>query len=64
MGNVESSDQSMREFKYKWEITIDVMMIVGKYFESNNDYINVMKVCKRYEQLTQMYHFNPIEDWR
>ena len=54
----------MREFKYKWEITIDVMMIVGKYFETNNDYINVMKVCKRYEQLTQMYHFNPIEDWR
>ena len=22
----------------KWEITIDRMMIIGKYFESNNDY--------------------------
>ena len=48
--------------KEKWEITIDLLMIVGKYFESNNDYINVMKVSKKYKELVQMYHFNPISD--
>ena len=48
--------------KSKWEITIDFMMIIGKYFESNKDYINVMKVNKKYQQLVSMYHFNPISD--
>ena len=38
------------------------MMIVGKYFKSNKDYINVMKVNKKYEQLVLMYKFNPISD--
>ena len=37
-------------------------MIVGKYFKSNSDFINVMKSCKRYHDLAQMYHFNPISD--
>ena len=49
--------------KEKWEMTIDVMMIIGKYFESSQDYVNVMKVKKRYEELTKMYHFNPISEW-
>ena len=44
----------------KAEITIDFMMIVGKYFESSNDFINAMKVCKKYKELVLMYHFNPI----
>ena len=48
--------------KEKWEITIDTMLIVGKYFKSNNDFINSMKVAKRFHDLTQMYHFNPIND--
>ena len=43
--------------KSKWEITIDAMMIIGKYFETENDFINVMKTAKRYHDLTQMYHF-------
>ena len=45
-----------------WRITIDAMMIIGKYFEENRDYVNVMRVCKRYRDLVQMYHFNPIRD--
>ena len=49
--------------KSKWEITIDVMMIIGKYFKSNNDYINIMKVNKKYHDLVEMYHFNPISDY-
>ena len=60
--NFEAYQKEMKELKQKWEITIDVMMIIGKYFKSNNDYINVMRICKRYHQLAQMYHFNPIED--
>jgi len=48
--------------KYKWELTIDFIMIVGKYLESNNDFINLMKICKKYEELVSMYKFNPIQD--
>ena len=33
--------------KYKWEITIDVIMIICKYFELNTNYINIMKVNKK-----------------
>ena len=39
------------------------MMIIGKYFKTNNEYINVMKVNKKYHDLTSMYHFNPISDY-
>ena len=47
-----------------WSITIDYMMIVGKYFRSNRDYINAMKVCKKYKHLVLMYRYNPISDCR
>ena len=46
----------------KWKITIDAIMIIGKYFASNGDYIYIMKASKRYQQLIKMYHFNPISD--
>ena len=49
--------------KEKWEIPIDSMMIIGKYFTTNNDFINVMKISKRYQKFTQIYHFNPISEW-
>ena len=39
------------------------MTIIAKYFEKKVDYINVMKVSKRYHDLVQMYHFNPIQDY-
>ena len=51
-----------KESKQKWEISVDFMLIIGKYFNSSKDYVNTMKVCKRYNQLVQMYHFNPISD--
>ena len=34
----------------------------SSFDKSNNDFINVMKVCKRYEELVLMYKFNPISD--
>jgi len=45
-----------------FELTIDFIMIIGKYLESNKDYINIMKVCKKYKELVLMYKFNPIND--
>ena len=36
--------------------------IVGKYFESAKDFINLMKVCKLYKDILLVYHFNPISD--
>ena len=54
--------EHFKDTKEKWEITIDSMMIIGKYFERRIDYVNVMKTTKKYKQLTQMYHFNPISD--
>ena len=39
------------------------MMIICKYFESNNDYINIMKMNKKYHELVEIYHFNIINDY-
>lgn len=52
----------MTEDYLKWEITIDLMMIIGKYLESNKDFINVMKLNKKFKQLVEMYYMNPISD--
>ena len=38
-----------------WRLTIDFIMIVGKYLETNQDFINIMKVCKKYKELVLMY---------
>ena len=56
------SSEGREVSKEKWEITIDVMLVIGKYFEENEDYVNVMRVSKKYRDLVSMYHFNPIED--
>ena len=38
---------------------IDSMKMIGKYIESYSDYVNMMKASRKFNQLTQMYHFNP-----
>ena len=48
--------------KMKWSITIDAMLIIGKYFVSKRDNVNVMKASKRYTKSVKMYHLNPITD--
>ena len=45
-------------------ITIDLMMIIGKYFETSNDFINVIKLNSRYKDICAMYRMNPISDTR
>ena len=48
--------------KLKFEIDIDTMLLIGKYFRTAKDYISVMKVCKKYQKLTEKYISNPISD--
>ena len=50
------------EDKSKYLLTVDFIMIIGKYFKTNNDFVNVMKVCKKFQELVSMYKFNPISD--
>jgi len=37
-------------------------MIVGKYLETEIDFINLVKVCTKYNELLLMYKFNPISN--
>ena len=53
---IEPDDRS------KWQLTVDFIMIIGKYFRCAKDFINVMKVSKKYMDLVSMYKFNPISD--
>ena len=48
--------------KKKWEITLDYMMIIGKYYDNSLDFINNMKVNSKYKDLALLYHFNPINE--
>lgn len=43
-----------------YEITVDYMMIIAKYFTKPKDYVNAMKVNSKYHDLVLMYKFNPI----
>ena len=36
------------------------MMIVMKYFQSVDDYINCIQVCKNFEEIPDMFRYNPL----
>ena len=38
------------------------MILIWKYFRNNKDYINVMKVCKKYEIICDINEYNPINN--
>ena len=40
-----------------------LIFIVSKYLETPNDYINLMKVCKKYNDIILMFHYNPINEY-
>lgn len=42
------------------DVDIVTMMIVGKYFMSNADYVNLMRVSRKFKDITYRYSFNPI----
>lgn len=47
----------------KSELTIDFIMIIGKYLNRTKDFINLIKVKKNFKDLLLMYHFNPMSDF-
>ena len=57
-------EEYFKETKEKWEITIDTMMIIGKYFETSSNYVNVMSMvsenifllCKFYDRIQRYVH--------
>lgn len=46
----------------KWKLSIDFIMIISKYFITNKDFINIIKVCKKYKELLELFKFNPISN--
>ena len=59
--SIENNNEEIK-IDRKCELTIDFMMIVGKYYKKNIDFINTVKVNSIYRELPSMYHFNPISD--
>lgn len=59
---INNENNSEVEKDDNFRLTIDFMMIIGKYFENSKDFVNIMKVNKQYQELASMYHFNPISD--
>ena len=45
------------------ELGISDIYMIGKYFKSNRDFINVIKLCKKYKDLIEFYKYNPISDY-
>jgi len=45
-----------------YKLESGMMLIIAKYLETNNDYINLIKTCKKYKDLLSFYKFNPISD--
>ena len=50
------------EEEYDFRLTIDLIMIVGKYLEEAIDYINLIRLNKKFKDLLEMYKMNPISD--
>ena len=48
----------MQDFR----LGITFALQIGKYLKSNNDYINLMKVNKKYKCLIELFRYNPISD--
>ena len=47
----------------QYRLTIDLIMIVGKYLETSRDFINLIKLSKKFSELLEMYKMNPISEW-
>ena len=46
----------------QYRLTIDLIMIVGKYLETVNDFIQLIRLCKKFKDLLEMYKMNPISN--
>ena len=43
-------------------LTIHDMIQIAKYFHSNNDYVNVMKVNKKFSEMIEMHYSQQLYD--
>lgn len=41
-------------------VDFNSMTVIGKYFETFEDFVNVEKACKEYRGITAIYHYNPV----
>ncbi|EDR25654.1 hypothetical protein, conserved [Entamoeba dispar SAW760] len=44
-------------------LTVYQLLEVGNYFIRTNDFFNLMMVCKKFRTLTELYKYNPIDDY-
>ena len=52
------------EQHFPTKLTKYEMMIVMNYLKNEDDFINTMLCCKKFEDLTYMFHYNPISNPR
>ena len=38
------------------------MVVIGRYFSESNDFINVVKLCRKYKNFLESFRYNPISD--
>lgn len=50
------------EIKNKFRLNYAFALPVGRYFENNSDFINLMKVNKKYKNIVDSFKYNPIKD--
>lgn len=44
------------------KLTIQNIKIIGEYFQTSQDFINIMMTCKKFRGLTELYESNPIQN--
>ena len=64
---IDVDDCEMKEEKAEinseqYRLTIDLIMIVGKYLESVQDFVQLIRLCKKFRDLPEMYKMNPISN--
>lgn len=47
---------------FGFKLNLEYLLIVSKYFNSKEDYINLIKVCKKYKNLLDCFDYNPISN--
>ena len=45
-------------------LNLDDMVIVSKYFETKSDFLNIVRLNKKYKGMLECYKYNPISDYR
>ena len=50
------------QIEEKNKLNMKTMVVIGKFFRSTYDFINIMKVNKKYQSFVDMYSYNPIRD--